>query len=53
MASSPGLLMAPGDWLFFVVVDPDTGDTRFAATAEEHGRNVLLFQQWLQENPGN
>ncbi|WP_222263597.1 endolytic transglycosylase MltG [Modestobacter marinus] len=44
---------APGDWLFFVVVDPDTGDTRFAATAEEHGRNVLLFQQWLQENPGN
>ncbi|WP_369133337.1 endolytic transglycosylase MltG [Modestobacter sp. I12A-02662] len=44
---------APGDWLFFVVVDPDTGETRFAATAEEHGRNVLLFQQWLQENPGN
>jgi len=43
----------PGDWLFFVVVNPDTGETRFADTGEEHARNVLLFQQWLQENPGN
>lgn len=42
----------PGDWLYFVVVNPDTGDTRFAATAEEHQANVLLFQQWLRENPG-
>ena len=43
---------APGDWLFFVVVDPDTGETRFGVTAEEHQQNVLLFQQWLRENPG-
>ncbi|WP_138735941.1 endolytic transglycosylase MltG [Modestobacter excelsi] len=43
----------PGDWRFFVVVDPDTGETRFAVTAEEHQQNVLLFQQWLQDNPGN
>jgi UPF0755 protein len=42
-----------GDWLYFVVVDPDSGETRFAATAEEHAQNVLLFQQWLQEHPGN
>ena len=42
----------PGDWLFFVVVDPDTGDTRFAVTADEHAQNVLLFQQWLQAHPG-
>jgi UPF0755 protein len=41
----------PGDWLFFVVVDPDTGDTRFAVTGEEHQQNVLLFQQWLREHP--
>jgi uncharacterized YceG family protein len=41
----------PGDWRFFVVVDPDTGDTRFAATKEEHDQNVLLFRQWLSENP--
>ena len=34
-----------------MVVDPDTGETRFAVTAEEHQQNVLLFQQWLRENP--
>jgi UPF0755 protein len=43
---------AEGPWRFFVVVDPDTGETRFAETAEEHQQNVLLFQQWLRENPG-
>jgi UPF0755 protein len=42
---------AEGPWRFFVVVDPDTGETRFAETAEEHQQNVLLFQQWLRENP--
>jgi UPF0755 protein len=41
----------PGDWRFFVVVDPDTGDTRFAATKAEHDQNVELFRQWLRENP--
>jgi UPF0755 protein len=41
----------PGNWLFFVVVDPKSGDTRFAATAEEHQKNVLLFQKWLREHP--
>ncbi|MEI4270886.1 endolytic transglycosylase MltG [Klenkia sp. LSe6-5] len=43
----------PGPWLYFVVVDPDTGDTRFAATLEEHYANVALFQQWLRENSGD
>jgi UPF0755 protein len=43
----------PGEWRFFVVVDPDTGETRFAETAAEHNQNVLLFQQWLQDHPGN
>ncbi|MFQ1001175.1 endolytic transglycosylase MltG [Modestobacter sp. SSW1-42] len=43
----------PGDWLFFVVTNPDTGETRFANTGEEHQANVLLFQQWLRDNPGN
>ncbi|MEV5529032.1 endolytic transglycosylase MltG [Streptomyces prunicolor] len=31
----------PGDWLYFVTVKP--GDTRFAATYEEHQRNVGEF----------
>jgi UPF0755 protein len=43
---------AEGEWRFFVVVDPDTGETRFAVTGEEHQQNVLLFQQWLREQPG-
>ncbi|MFL6096632.1 MAG: endolytic transglycosylase MltG, partial [Blastococcus sp.] len=41
----------PGDWRYFVVVDPDTGETRFAVTGEEHQQNVQLFQQWLREHP--
>ncbi len=43
---------ADGPWRFFVVVNPDSGETRFAETAEQHQQNVLLFQQWLRENPG-
>ncbi|RBY93813.1 endolytic transglycosylase MltG [Blastococcus sp. TF02-8] len=45
------LAPAEGDWRFFVVVNPDTGETRFARTGAEHQQNVLLFQQWLRENP--
>ena len=55
--SSPGeaameavLAPTPGDWLFFVAVNPETGETRFATTAEEHAANVELFRQWLREN---
>jgi UPF0755 protein len=43
---------ASGDWLFFVVVNPDTGETRFAVTADEHEKNVALFQAWLRAHPG-
>ena len=57
--SSPGekalaaaLNPAEGDWLYFVAVDPETGETRFAETAEEHAQNVELFRQWLRENDG-
>ncbi|MCU1669970.1 MAG: aminodeoxychorismate lyase, partial [Blastococcus sp.] len=46
------LAPVPGNWRFFVVVNPDTGDTRFAVTAAEHQQNVLLFQKWLREHPG-
>lgn len=57
--SNPGLTAleaaitpATTDALFFVTVDLDTGETRFAATAEEHAANVALFQQWCQANTG-
>lgn len=51
VALQAALAPADGNWLFFVVVDPDTGETRFAATAEEHAANVEIFRQWLRENP--
>lgn len=43
---------AKGTWLYFVAIDPSTGETLFANTLEEHNRNVLKFQQWCQANPG-
>ncbi|WP_409330651.1 endolytic transglycosylase MltG [Trujillonella humicola] len=41
----------PGPWIYFVTVNPTTGETRFGTTAEEHAANVALFRQWLAENP--
>lgn len=38
--------------LYFVTVDLDTGETRFADTLEEHNANVALFQAWCQANTG-
>lgn len=43
---------AEGSWLYFVTVNPDTGETLFADTYEEHLVNVEQFQQWLRDNPG-
>lgn len=39
-----------GDWLFFVVVNLDTGETKFAATKAEHDRNVAQWRQWYDKN---
>jgi UPF0755 protein len=43
---------AEGPWLFFVTVDPSTGETRFATTAAEHQVNVNQFNAWCRDNPG-
>lgn len=51
-AIAAALNPAEGEWLYFVAVDPSTGETRFAVTAEEHAANVELFRQWLRENDG-
>lgn len=40
----------PGDWVYFVTVNPSSGETKFAATYDEHLVNVQEFQQWCQEN---
>lgn len=40
-----------GDYLYFVATNPLTGETKFAATWEEHEANVAEFQQWCRDNP--
>jgi UPF0755 protein len=41
-----------GDWVYFVTVNPDTGETRFTASYEEHLANQALYRQWLAEHGG-
>jgi peptidoglycan lytic transglycosylase G len=42
---------ADGQWLFFVTVNPKTGETKFADTAAQHSRYVDEFRAWLRANP--
>ncbi|QGQ19379.1 endolytic transglycosylase MltG [Cellulomonas sp. JZ18] len=42
----------PGPWIFWVAVNLDTGETRFAETHEEHLENEALLRQWQAENEG-
>ncbi|MFV0462311.1 MAG: endolytic transglycosylase MltG [Nostocoides sp.] len=41
-----------GPWLYFVAVDPETGETEFATTAQEHAASVAKFQAWCKAHPG-
>ena len=51
-AIQAALSPADGPWLYFVTVDPSTGETKFATTSAEHQRNVAEFQAWCRNNPG-
>lgn len=39
-----------GDWQFFVATNPDTGETKFANTFDEHKKNVEIYRKWLREH---
>lgn len=41
---------ADGDWLYFVTVNFETGETRFTADPAEHERNVADWRQWCDAN---
>lgn len=41
-----------GDWLYWVTVNTDTGETRFAETHAEHEKNVAAWRAWARENNG-
>lgn len=56
--ASPGALAieatlnpAEGDWLFFVTINLETGETKFSKTLKEHEKFVRLLRQWEKENP--
>jgi len=40
----------PGDWLFFVVVNLDTGETKFTTSKADHDRYTRQFQDWYAKN---
>lgn len=42
----------PGDWLFFVVVNLDTGETKFSTTKAQHDEYTRQFQAWYRANRG-
>lgn len=41
---------AKGPWFYFVTVDPDTGETKFAVTYAEHQKNTEEFLAWCVAN---
>ena len=41
---------AENDYYYWVTVNLDTGETKFASTLEEHAENVDEYQQWCSEN---
>ncbi|HKG52504.1 MAG TPA: endolytic transglycosylase MltG [Actinomycetales bacterium] len=40
----------PGDWMFFVVVNLDTGETKFTRNKADHDRYTRQFQDWYAKN---
>ena len=41
---------APGTWLFWVTVNLDTGETKFATTFAEHQQNVAEYNAWAAQH---
>ena len=43
---------ARGSWMYFVAVNPETGQTSFAVDEAGHVANTKLFQKWCSDHPG-
>lgn len=41
-----------GDWLYFVTVNLETGETKFANNLDEHNTYVGELRQWVADHPG-
>lgn len=44
---------AKGDWLYFVAVNLDTGETRFSHTYDEHKKAVEELHTWCEASEAN
>lgn len=42
---------AKGKWLYFVLVNGETGETKFSNTLAEHEEGVAEFQAWFRAHP--
>lgn len=42
---------ADGDWLYFVTVNLNTGETVFTTNLADHNRAVAQWQEWCSANP--
>lgn len=51
LAIEAALRPADGEWLFFVTVNLQTGETKFSSTVAEHEKAAQEFYAWLRENP--
>lgn len=43
---------ADGDWLYYVTIDLDTGETVFASTLADHEANQQKFKDYCKAHPG-
>ncbi|HET6625740.1 MAG TPA: endolytic transglycosylase MltG [Nocardioidaceae bacterium] len=41
---------ADGSWLYFVTTNPDTGETKFAESYQEHLKNKAEFDAWCAQS---
>jgi UPF0755 protein len=44
---------ATGSWLYFTLVNLDTGETAFASDGNQHAANVAKLQAWCKAHPGH
>lgn len=50
-AMQAALNPAEGDWLYYVTVNPDTGETKFTNNYDEFLGFKQEFAEWLKQNP--
>lgn len=43
---------AQGQWLYFVAVNPETGETKYATTPAEFAKIKAEFDAWAKKHPG-